>query len=504
MAGSGPADWLAAHAGRRPAAPAFSDAEGRSWSYAALRAAVDHWAGWLYATGVRPGMVICVAAADPVPARLLRLALGRLGAVDALVDPALPDRDIADRVRRTRATRLLTDRDVAGQGLPMPGRPASSTAPPLAVGQPGPPARVLFTTGSSGEPKAVLQRGGHLASAARANAQGRELLATDSLACLLPAHHAAGALFEDTMLYLGGALHLPPPRRAGWLADTLAGGGATVASMVPAMLAELADQDQLGLLAGLRVLNYAGEAIATDLLRRVVAAFPGQLTRGYGLTEAGPLVSILPDADHRRAVLPDPGDIGRPAPGVEVRIAGDPAGGELLVRSGHVMSGYLHDPAATRARLRDGWLATGDIAQWHPGGLRLLGRRGNRIRSGGEWVSLEQVEGCLCGAPHVREAVAVAVAHPRWSERPVAYVRVAAGFRPADFWRHVDAALNRYARPDWVAIVDELPRLRDGKVDRATVARWARRGPATGVLRRPPPGAPPPDWTATGPPVDGG
>ena len=476
-AGHGPAGWLAHWAAVTPDAVALREPDGAAWSYRRLCEVVRGCAVSLRGQGIEPGDVVCAASADPLAARLLRWSANLAGAVDALLDPALPTAETTARAGTVRAAALFSETELAA--LVRAGRDGTSgSANVLASTRAGTPTRVLFTTGSTGPARAVLQLAGQLDSAARSNVDGRGIVGGDVLLCVLPPHHAAGSLFEDSVLMTGGCLRLPPSPGSAGLAAALRAGPATITTTVPALLAGL--EGGLATLNRLRLLNYAGEAIGTDLLGQLVTVYTGQLTRGYGLTEAGPLVSILPDSAHRGPELPTPGDVGVPAPGVDARIA--PESGELHVRSAHVMAGYLNDPDATRERLRDGWLATGDLAEWRGTGLRLLGRLGNRIRSGGEWVSLEQVQRCLAEAPGVAGAAVVVVEHPRWGQRPVAFVEVRAGFAAEKLRARVAATLARPSWPDRVHTLAALPRTGHGKLDHEALRRMASAEPSGDVV----------------------
>ncbi|GAB3988737.1 long-chain fatty acid--CoA ligase [Actinoallomurus acanthiterrae] len=482
--GHGPAGWIAHWAATAPQRVALLAPDGTAWTYRDLYRMVGGFAAALRTMGAGPGSVVCTASGDPVGLRLLRWGGNVAGVVDALLDPALPTAEVAARAATVRAALVLSDADLAA--LCRAAKEDTAAESSFLPAGPDASTRVLFTTGSSGPARAVLQLAGHLDSAAESNRAGRGIVADDVLLCALPPHHAAGSLFEDTVLAAGGCLRLLPSPGSGGLAAALARGSGTITTVVPALLAGL-DGDALATLRRLRLVNYAGEAISPELVRRIVEVYPGRLTRGYGLTEAGPLVSILPDSAHRGPTLPEPGDVGRPAPGVEVRIASGP--GELQVRSPHVMAGYLNDPAATEERLRDGWLSTGDVARWCDTGLRLLGRLGNRIRSGGEWISLDGIQRCLAAAPGVADAAVVAVEHPRWGQRPVAFLQIRAGFSPEELRAHVSGTLARPSWPDWLGILDALPRTGHGKLDHSALRRLAADGPPPEAVdvRTPPP-----------------
>ena len=194
--------------------------------------------------------------------------------------------------------------------------------------------------------------------------------------------------------------------------------------------------------------------------------------QGYGLTEASPIVATTALGP----TPPRPGSIGRPLPGVTVRLvdedgadvlAGDP--GELWVRGPNVFAGYWGDPDATRRVLAGGWLHTGDVAvvDEHDD-LRLVDRRTDLILVAGFNVYPAEVEEALRAHPDVQDAAAHGEPSPRTGETVVAFVVAAPGRSPdpADLVAHCGRALARYKCPTRVEIVEALPRTPAGKLRR--------------------------------------
>ena len=197
----------------------------------------------------------------------------------------------------------------------------------------------------------------------------------------------------------------------------------------------------------------------------------------YGLTET--LINCAVPVDGP----PQPGRVGPPLPGVELRLCDDqrrplPADddqaiGEVAVRGPQLFLGYLHRPDATAAvRDADGWFYTGDLATRDiTGSLRIVGRRAtDLIKSGGFKIGAGEIEACLAEHPDVLEVAVVGVDDPDLGERIVAFVVPRSPARPPAaeaLIAHVAAALAPHKRPREVVFVAELPRNPLGKLLKA-------------------------------------
>jgi acyl-CoA synthetase (AMP-forming)/AMP-acid ligase II len=218
-----------------------------------------------------------------------------------------------------------------------------------------------------------------------------------------------------------------------------------------------------------------------------------EVSNVYGLTESSPNVFV---GDLRDPLPVRIERIGRAQPGLDAGIrdpdtrAPLPAGetGVIVVRGWSLMTGYYDDPEATAATLdADGFLWTGDLGMLTPDGYLLYkGRRKQMIKSGGENVSIDEVEEALRSHPGVIDAVVVPVPHPRFVEVGFAFVRVGAadgggggGEAPApspdDIAAHCRTRLAGFKVPKHIRAVDDLPRTGSGKVDRQGLAADARR-----------------------------
>ncbi|HHX89967.1 MAG TPA: long-chain fatty acid--CoA ligase, partial [Paracoccus sp.] len=202
------------------------------------------------------------------------------------------------------------------------------------------------------------------------------------------------------------------------------------------------------------------------LMQRVHDRFPGTKHRiVYGSTEAGIVLTLGDDAlaDH-------PDHAGLPALGVEVRIED----GELQTRSDFMMSGYFNLPEETAATLRDGWYCTGDLAERDADGYyRIVGRRREVIRTGGETVAPAEVEAAVCHYPGVCAAAVFGVPSSSWGEIVCAALTMEPGHElpsPQAMRAFLDARLVSFKHPRAIVAIDEIPRTAaTGQIQRARV-----------------------------------
>jgi fatty-acyl-CoA synthase len=196
------------------------------------------------------------------------------------------------------------------------------------------------------------------------------------------------------------------------------------------------------------------------------------------MTETGPLGTVCHIKSTLDAALDDAGraeartSIGQPVLGVEARVArndGDsPSGesGELQVRGPWITASYYDDARSDDSFTDDGWLCTGDVATIDAHGyVRLVDRTKDVIKSGGEWISSVELENELMAHPAVAEAAVVAIAHPKWQERPLACVvtRDGAAIDADELLAFLDGRVARWWLPDAIVFVDEIPKTSVGK-----------------------------------------
>jgi fatty-acyl-CoA synthase len=224
---------------------------------------------------------------------------------------------------------------------------------------------------------------------------------------------------------------------------------------IPAVWRRIVEADLRGHdLSCLRFVETGTSMVTPELLGLIRHAFPGaQISIAYGSTEAGSVCTLGPDDIDRK-----PGSVGLPVPGVRIE---EGANGEMLVSSPTVFSSYFRNEAATSRAFERGSYRTGDLARVDDEGYRsVIGRAGDLIRSGGEWVSPAEVESVLQSHPAIADAAVAGAVDGDWGQIVTAYVVVRAGDRVTlDMLRaHCASRLAPHKHPRRLKLVESLPR----------------------------------------------
>ena len=237
-------------------------------------------------------------------------------------------------------------------------------------------------------------------------------------------------------------------------------------------------------MSSLRNVLYGASAIAPERLKQAMAVFGPVFTQFFGQTEAPMALTSLPREAHvvaDRAQAGHRARLGRPCLpiGTQIRLVDDdgrdvPVGepGELIARAANMMSGYLDDPQATAAALRDGWLYTGDVARMTADGLiTIVDRKKDVIVTGGFNVYPREVEDVLFEHPAVRQAAVVGVPHEKWGEEVHALVTLhpGAAVTAEELIDFVRARKGPLAAPKTIEFTDEVPVTNLGKIDRKAI-----------------------------------
>ncbi len=477
-------DWLSARVIARPDAPAlFYAAEGVAWTYAELNAHVERCRARLGAalTGERVGVLLNNAPAYVVVIH----ALMRCRAVIVPLNTRLTAPELAWQVAHTGCTLLIHDEETAAAAdavllppgcervqvevLLADGTVDTSQLPPPPVDLDAPLA-VVFTSGTTGQPKGAVLSYGNFFYSAMASAYHLGVLPDDRWLCILPLYHVGGlSVILRSCLY-GTAVDLYPRFDPHTLHHALTTQPITLISLVPTMLYRLLQQHppEAAWMPTLRWVLMGGAATTPELLAQARAAgLPIATT--YGLTEATSQVAT--------ALNPTGATVGKPLLFSEVRIVdedGQPAPpgthGEVVVRGLTVMQGYYDNPEATAKTLREDGLHTGDIGYVDAAGdLWLVQRRSDLIVTGGENVYPAEVEAVLRAHPAVDDACVVGLPHPEWGQQVAAALVLKAAATPEDIIAFSRARLAGYKQPRRVRFVEALPQTASGKIKRNEV-----------------------------------
>ena len=357
----------------------------------------------------------------------------------------------------------------------------ATSARPLSGPVPRPasdPASLMYTSGTTGSPKAVVLSHHSWRSVADTAVDVLGMGADEVTLHVAPLTHGAGFLLLPT-LQLGGHNLLCRSYDADRTLRLWSEWRVTGMVMVPSMIRMLLDARKPGerIPESLRRLYYAGSPIDRDTMREATEAFGGRLIQSFAQMESPMFFTVLSQDDHR-GVLDDADSplarsAGRVLDGVQLRIVDDegqtlPSGeaGEILARAPQTMSGYWCRPAATKDTLADGWLHTGDIGYLDGESyLYVVDRKKDMIVTGGSNVYAREVEEALLDLPEVKDAAVIGMPHRIWGEAVTAVLVAASGEQDSD--AVIAACRSRlagYRVPKQVYWVDELPRNAYGKV----------------------------------------
>ena len=468
-------------------------------SYSGLRAAVERAAAWLHGLGVRPGDRVAARLPKSPAGVCIHLAACRLGAVSMPLNPGCSEPELLYFLRDSAAKLLIADEAethgmerVRGQAEALRRvaaiNPASfdafaggvdAAAAPACGIAPDATALMLYTSGTTGRPKAAELSHANLTASIDALDEAWQWRADDVLLHALPVFHVHGLLVA-----LHGALNAGAStvmlRRFDPAAalDALQGSGCTVFMAVPTIHARLVSAARSAKIdAGrLRLLTSGSARLSEELFRQLGDCFGREPVERYGLTETGILSSNPLDGERR------PGWVGLPLPGVELRVA-DPADntpladgkiGEIQTRGAHVFKGYWNDARKTAAAFApDGWFKTGDLGlRGADGYFQIRGRAADLVISGGMNVYPLEVERVIDSHPAVAQSAVIGCPDAEWGEAVTA-VLVAAAAQPSE--KEVAAYCRRqlasYKIPKRIVFAKELPRNAMGKVSKPALRK---------------------------------
>jgi fatty-acyl-CoA synthase len=360
---------------------------------------------------------------------------------------------------------------------------ASFAIPPIEENQ---AAGICYTSGTTGRPKGVLysHRALVLHSLACALPDALGIAQEDAVMPVVPMFHVNAWGLPFTCALVGAKQVFPGPHLdAASLLDLVQRERVTFTAGVPTIwlgILDALDKNPKGWdHSSLKALIVGGSAAPQAMIEGFEKRHGLKVIHAWGMTEMTPVGTVsrvksslggLSEAERFRLRATQ----GLPVPLVETRVVGDEGPvpwdgksmGELHVRGPWIAKSYFRNPAEADKFTMDGWFRTGDIVTVDAEGyVRITDRSKDLIKSGGEWISSVDLENALMGHPAVKEAAVVAVAHPKWGERPVACVVLREGSKATEkeLKEYLEPLFARYWLPDSFVFMAQIPRTATGK-----------------------------------------
>jgi long-chain acyl-CoA synthetase len=351
----------------------------------------------------------------------------------------------------------------------------------------------LYTSGTTGFPKAAMCTHSNLLSNVATEAKFYGLAGDDVFSCVLPMFHNY-ALVDTCLLPIwhGATIVLGDLDKTEALLAQIEAHRISFLATMPAQLSEMASLNfsRVYDTSSLRMVQTSGAPLATEVQRKFQARFGLPIIEGYGCSEASSTVTVIPMAGPYK-----PGSVGKPMPNQQVRIVDEddravPAGqeGEVIVRGPNVCLGYYGLPEDTKKTLRGGWLHTGDLGKLDEEGfLTITGRKKSMINVGGFKAYPAEVEEVLHQVEGIVGACVVASYDPQLGETVKAFLEAPEGRWPdkAAVLRHCQEKLGSYKVPRAIEFRKVLPRTGTGKIaakvlQAEELARWPGLGSRAG------------------------
>lgn len=434
---------------------AFGD---RQYTLAELDALSDGMATTLAARGVTSGARVALMSSNRPEFVIALRAIWRLGAAVVLLSSAWKPAEVAHALKLTAPMLGVGDAPVLAELLPTvhldepvePGAGAWQPVPPEAD------ALFVFSSGTTGMPKAVRHSHAAFAAAVQHWRAALDLTSADRMQIMTPPSHILGLLNIATVLDAGAWMRLHPRFDIDRMLTHIQNDRITIEMAVAPIALAIAAHPELESfdLSSLRYIMWCATPVTQSVADAVTERVGVRWVSAYGASEL-PVIACCPIGEARLDT------VGKPVPGVQVRIADS---GEIQVRSESAMAGYLPE-AATADAFEDGWYRTGDIGNLDSAGwLRITDRLKEMIKVRGFQVAPAEVEAVLHGHPAVQDCAVFGIPDDTDGEAVVAAVTTGKPVTEQELITLVGERLSSYKRPRRVVFVDAIPRLPSGKV----------------------------------------
>ena len=489
------AEILAKRAERQPQKTALIAKE-EELTFAALNQRVQALAAHLQQEGIRQGDRVGVLLPNSTAIPLSYYSTQKIGAVTVILDARLKGKELLGVLKDADLRLLVVHKQlypeveevfqempavpvwiVNGEGESAFEKrfsaPASAVSPPSLKADDD--ALILYTSGTTGEPKGVVLSYRNLAQYPRVM---RDYHVTDESTmrgCILPMSHIVGPVLCNELAERGYTLVIFDQINPITLLEGIQKYRVNVFESVPIVFQLLLGVKNLASYdtSSMKIAAMMGTSIPLPLLRAFQAAQPHiKVIQGYGLTETSPMITLV-EPDKAEVKM---GSIGCAVPGAEVQIVdengkelGIDEPGEIITRGPHVMKGYFRRAGATAERIRDGWLYTGDVGSRGADGYYYhLGRRDDMIITGGLNVYPAEVENLIYTYAGVQETIVFAIPDPKRGQVIGAAVvpRPGSSINEKDLLTFLRANLANFKVPDRIVVREALPRTSSGKTIR--------------------------------------
>lgn len=459
-------NWLLKQAATQPNQIAIDDGNERL-SFAELKKQVEVLVGKI--DHLNPGSRVGILATNTLMSYKLSLAIMCSGRTIVWLNWRLAGEELERQIKDSGLQLCLVENSLWRSGMTDPFKSYSAflitSADPgelIPVFKSNWVASIMYTSGTTGKPKGVLQTFGNHFYSAVSSALNLGLSSADKWLCVAPIFHISGFSIIMRGLIYGMTVRLVEKFRAEELERILANETVTIMSVVPFMLKKLIQQQNktnTHYNSAFRCMLLGGGTIDRETLEACLQqSIP--VVQCYGMTETCSQIVALRSAD----ALLKLGSVGQPLFSTQLKLSKD---GEILLKTPALTPGYLNLPDKLPSKMIDGWYRTGDIGHLDKEGyLYIDGRADEMLISGGENIFPQEVEQVYQRYPQINEVAVVGQNDSVWGQVPVAFVVSDRRLSPTKLINYGYEHLARYKVPQHYIFVSELPKNASGKIRR--------------------------------------
>ena len=459
-------NWLLKQAATQPNQIAIDDGNERL-SFAELKKQVEVLVGKI--DHLNPGSRVGILATNTLMSYKLSLAIMCSGRTIVWLNWRLAGEELERQIKDSGLQLCLVENSLWRSGMTDPFKSYSAflitSADPgelIPVFKSNWVASIMYTSGTTGRPKGVLQTFGNHFYSAVSSALNLGLSSADKWLCVAPIFHISGFSIIMRGLIYGMTVRLVEKFRAEELERILANETVTIMSVVPFMLKKLIQQQNktnTHYNSAFRCMLLGGGTIDRETLEACLQrSIP--VVQCYGMTETCSQIVALRSAD----ALLKLGSVGQPLFSTQLKLSKD---GEILLKTPALTPGYINLPDKLPSKMIDGWYRTGDIGHLDKEGyLYIDGRADEMLISGGENIFPQEVEQVYQRYPQINEVAVVGQNDSVWGQVPVAFVVSDRRLSPTKLINYGYEHLARYKVPQHYIFVSELPKNASGKIRR--------------------------------------